>query len=1043
MTSYNMPSSIRNPFRKEQASGVKLCSRFLFRVLFSWGVFVYLVSSSSSWLQAAPSLVLSNEQGQYRLDSHLEVLEDPKGELNIAMVTSPEGGSPFIANEGGVPSFGFTTSVYWIKFTVDNTHTSRTQWILQIDWPLIEYIELYVQKGAQVQQLNRVGMAYPFYTRPLVHRTFLFPLSIDTNSELTYYLRFESEETLQIPLILWSQEKFNEYKALEYAGLGLYYGILLSMVLYNFFIYTATGHKSYLFYVLYISTFGLFTLSQNGLAYQLFWPDYPFFAKWFNLCCIPVLLGWALLFAQHFLLTHRYTPNLHKVMTFGIFIPFGVLAFGIPLGFTGVATLNAVNAFVLTCCLFISGILSWRQGYGPAKYFVLAFISLFIGVIFYILKTLGLITPNILSSNGLQIGSIIEVILLSLGLADRINVLRLEKVKAQAEVLEIHKQAIENLSRLQKSTQEVAASYDMFHTMTHVAEAIIKVLPIKNSAELYISFHETLSDGSGGYAQFQLPIIHSAKGEPLLYLKSVKDLFHTFSEEMPEFAKQLTQQQRTTGSHFNRDLLGIVAWRHDTLLGALELKGIEISSVTADHRESVDMLVQFLSITLENISVTLGLEDKVRRRTKELQNALEAQELVSQNLRKTSQELKQSRESLEQQLIELQASHSKLQDLDSTKDQLLKRLHSLHETDFPILKEHLEYILNNPDTNLGDHTRKAVRTYYDIEESLRPFQSLYLSEQAMQSKRILLTETNRKQQLIAKMALGGTGMELDIASSLEEGRQYLKTQKYDIICTNAELITLARDAIAINPEIKTMFMTSENAPVYLPILEEYPFLSNIVSRNDEDRAFTLKNIFTTVSKLVSNDLFGLEKYLSWGVEVRQHTVNRSATRHEWTEEMENYFTQMGVRRSIVTKCAMIAEELLMNAIYDAPVDAKGTPLYNHLSRTTEIHLKPQEQGKFRYACDGLLVAVSVEDPFGAFDRKTILSYLKSCYEGKAGSLQINKGGAGRGLFQIIETSDLVVFNVKPKVRTEVIAIINIDHDKPKTTQTTSFHYFYV
>jgi len=139
---------------------------------------------------------------------------------------------------------------------------------------------------------------------------------------------------------------------------------------------------------------------------------------------------------------------------------------------------------------------------------------------------------------------------------------------------------------------------------------------------------------------------------------------------------------------------------------------------------------------------------------------------------------------------------------------------------------------------------------------------------------------------------------------------------------------------------------------------------------------------------------------------------------------------------------MIAEELLMNAIYDAPVDSEGNMLYNHLPRSERVDLKPNEQGVFRYACDGLLVAVSTEDPFGAFDRQTILNYLESCYAGRAGELNEDKGGAGLGLFQIIETSDLVVFNVRSEIKTEVISIINLDPNKSRLEKTTSFHYFY-
>lgn len=396
---------------------------------------------------------------------------------------------------------------------------------------------------------------------------------------------------------------------------------------------------------------------------------------------------------------------------------------------------------------------------------------------------------------------------------------------------------------------------------------------------------------------------------------------------------------------------------------------------------------------------------------------------------------------LEQQNTTLMASNRKLEDVNQTKERLLKNLTNLQETHLQELHNHLNALQKVSTPDSMEKIRQIIRGVHLIEEIIRPITSLYLSEKAIQSKRVLLAETNKKQQIIAKMALGGTGVELDIVSEIQEGQQYLENKTYDIICANIEMVELTKQAREQNPQIQSVFMTSEHASTYLPVLDQNPFLYNIVSRNEEDRTFTLKNIITTISKLITNDYFGLEKYLNWGTEVQQYPVVNSATRGKMVEEMESYFTKLGVRRPILKKCAMVVEELLMNAIYDAPVDHEGRHVYNHLSRTEEIELNPEEQGIFRYACDGLLVAVSVEDPFGAFNRETILNYLKSCYEGRAGTLQEGKGGAGRGLFQIIETSDLVVFNVKPKVRTEVIAIFNIDPNKPKTAKSTSFHYF--
>jgi hypothetical protein len=140
---------------------------------------------------------------------------------------------------------------------------------------------------------------------------------------------------------------------------------------------------------------------------------------------------------------------------------------------------------------------------------------------------------------------------------------------------------------------------------------------------------------------------------------------------------------------------------------------------------------------------------------------------------------------------------------------------------------------------------------------------------------------------------------------------------------------------------------------------------------------------------------------------------------------------------------MVAEELLMNMIYDAPTDEKGVPKYNHLDRSIAVQLKENEQGFFRYGCDGTLAAISAVDPFGGLKRETIFGYLQTCAEGVYGKMnrEQNKGGAGMGLFQIFKCSDLIVYNVRSHKKTEVIAFFNLDPKQINKERPASLHFF--
>lgn len=308
-------------------------------------------------------------------------------------------------------------------------------------------------------------------------------------------------------------------------------------------------------------------------------------------------------------------------------------------------------------------------------------------------------------------------------------------------------------------------------------------------------------------------------------------------------------------------------------------------------------------------------------------------------------------------------------------------------------------------------------------------------------KNVLLVESDKKQQVIARMAVGGTGVHLDIANTKEEAEVFVGKNKYDaILCEEAFLdilVTAHKNKIA--PHL--VLLTAPDVTNNLTTMKGLPFVDNIMSRDPDDRSLTVRSLLTTMTKVLNRNIFGMEKYLSWGAEVHLKGVHASKQRDELKEEMITYFKQSGIRKSILDRVYLVMEEMLMNAIFDAPTDNHGQAIYNHLSRKTEINLEKSQESIMRYAFDGSVIAISVEDPFGALTKDVIIQYLESCYQGKAGTLNINKGGAGRGLHQIIESSDLTIFNVKRGMRTEVISLFNLE--ATRKDHKPSFHYFFV
>lgn len=452
---------------------------------------------------------------------------------------------------------------------------------------------------------------------------------------------------------------------------------------------------------------------------------------------------------------------------------------------------------------------------------------------------------------------------------------------------------------------------------------------------------------------------------------------------------------------------------------------LRLTNQKAKHFEDLSNSLERTKEKLQNINVEL--EKKVEERTLDL--------------KERNDELRASYTDLENRNTELAASHSKLEELISSRDLTLLKMERLQKEHLEILKDAIVDLKKQPELENLSQLDTAEVKIKEVIEMIEPITSQLHTVRQLQKQKVLLAESVKKQQIVAKLALGSSGVEFKIASQFDEAQKLIDSNQFDIIFVDTQMIPLIDYAKKRQKRAQFVLITGDEISSYLPVLLGRSFVPNIVSRDIDDRSFTIKNIVTSVSKLASSNIFGLEKYLAWGVNIKEHTVLHSNQRSELISDMLNYFTELGIRKSNLGRCQIVAEELLMNAIYDAPRDkSTGKSIYNHLPRTEQVELKDEEQSQFKYASDGLFMAISVEDPFGGLTKGILLNYLDSCYGGRAGELNKEKGGAGRGLHQIIENSDLVVFNVTPNVKTEVICLFNVD-PKQAGAKHPSFHFF--
>ena len=175
----------------------------------------------------------------------------------------------------------------------------------------------------------------------------------------------------------------------------------------------------------------------------------------------------------------------------------------------------------------------------------------------------------------------------------------------------------------------------------------------------------------------------------------------------------------------------------------------------------------------------------------------------------------------------------------------------------------------------------------------------------------------------------------------------------------------------------------------------------------------------TVGKFVTGDLFGIEKYLPADTAVKLTRLRDYQGRQRAIDEVLEAAEEAGVRGKVRGQIGQVCEELLMNALYDAPVDEDGRLLFGEVAPKERLAQASPRPVSIRYGATDQLFAVSVRDRFGRLDKATILRYLEKCLHS---GTQIDRKtyGAGLGLYLVANAAAQYVVNVAPGMATEVV-----------------------
>jgi two-component system, sensor histidine kinase LadS len=336
-------------------------------------------------------------------------------------------------------NLGFTDHQFWVKFELKNTDSNAKSLYLETARPITDVADLYFLENGKIQKVIKNGDVMPFAEREIKHRKLLFPITLLPNSTTQFYLHLQSDgEVINLPLTLHDGTSLIESTFTDQLVFGVFYGILLLAALTYLFFYFGIKEKSFILYVSYVVSIALLHSSLDGYFYQYLLGEPGWFAD-------RSLLIFATVSA---ILLNRYSQAFVRVKTFakGLNITINVVNIGLILLLVGILIYDdgkplyypLVNALgFLGVLLAVASIfMSYVKKKPVDVFFALGFTSLTLGFIIFILNNFSLIENSFITENSAKLGTGLEILFLSLSMANRIRILRNEKEKAQELALQ-------------------------------------------------------------------------------------------------------------------------------------------------------------------------------------------------------------------------------------------------------------------------------------------------------------------------------------------------------------------------------------------------------------------------------------------------------------------------------------------------------------------------------------------------------------------------------------------------------------------------------
>lgn len=535
------------------------------------------------------------------LGSYFRYYEDRDANLQLSQLLGISASEMLPVNRP-VANFGYTRSAYWFRVTLTDLNSDVSR-LLEISYALLDHIDVWYVSDGVILKHSRTGDHESFSHRDVQHRYFLFPVPRVPGNSLDVWVRVESEGTMEVPATLWRQDAFDQKEQHVLILKGIYYGVIIVMILYNSFIYFSVREVAYFYYVCYALSLLFFQAGIDGFTYQWFWPDLTSFNEVSFAIFVAFIIIFICLFSNTFLHLASSFPRLSQMMLGAALV--GVLMAVAAMVIPYSDAIRLVVAWAVVICIFCLGVglYLFINHASSARYYLTAWFVFMVGSIAFALNKYGVLPSNLFTSNAMQIGSSFEVVLFSLALADRINRDKREKLFAKQEAIKnlekfksLYENAIEGIFQCTPEGKFLSANPAMAHFMGYSApEDFIYSVSQPNEHEVLnpVQYHEfrrmVLLKGQVLNYEAQG---HRRDGTPFWCSLSAKLVKSRNIEYIEGFVVDITARKKS------EEQLQFLA-RHDPLTGLVNRREFEIRlqrALFSAHRDHVEHALLYMDL---------------------------------------------------------------------------------------------------------------------------------------------------------------------------------------------------------------------------------------------------------------------------------------------------------------------------------------------------------------------------------------------------------------------------------------------------------------